>query len=253
MKTKTFFLLLFLSLSSFSMFAQTDMKAEEAKVLSLLKQLRSKDENINREVVAIQFEKTLKTVLSKKESWNYRFPELRTYISVATSDDKKIRTFGWDSLTGGSWHALRSFIQFKFGDKIHVVSLQDEKPMDEEEGNNILADAVILEIYPFGKGYLFEAYGTYGSGHHHKVLAYFELNQEALVRKAIFENDEVVYVFKIARKYKFDLLVNPEKATITHSEFLLDADSGFFLPTGKKVVLTFDGKQFIKQLKNEKP
>lgn len=251
MKTKTIFLLLFLGFYSLSIFAQTDMKAEEEKVISILKKLRSYSENVDREATAIHFEKTLKTLLSKEESWSYNFPELRKYISVKTAKDRKIRTFSWDSLLGGSWHALKNLIQFKSDGKIHVISLQDEKPVDdEEEGNDMFADAVILGIYPFEKGYLFEGYGTYGSGHHHKIVTYFELIDEKLVKKVIFENDELIYVFKIPRKYTFDLEVNIENKIITHSEFIMDDDNGFFKPTGKKVILTFDGKKFIKQIKN---
>ncbi|WP_046755912.1 hypothetical protein [Kordia jejudonensis] len=254
MKSKTFFIITFLSFYTLSMCAQIDMKVEEEKVLAALTQLRSKDATIDRDKAAIKFEKTLKTVLLKEESWSYKFPELRKYINIETSKDKKIRTFSWDSLTGGSWHALRSLIQFKSDEKIHVVSLQDDEPIDEEEeGNDMFADAIILGIYPFEKGYLFEGYGTYGSGHHHKIITYFELIDEELVRKAIFENNQDTYVFKIARKYEFDLEILTKNKTITHSEFVMDNDSGFFLPTGKKVLLTFDGTQFVKQIKNEKP
>ncbi|WP_430410689.1 hypothetical protein [Kordia sp.] len=254
MKTKTFFLGFFLSLYSLSMFAQTDMKVAEEKVLAVLKKLRSKDPAIDRAAVAIQFEKTLKKVLSSKESWAYTFPELRKYINIETSKDNKIRSFSWDTLTGGSWHAINSLLQFESDTEIHVVSIQDEKPIDdEEEGNDMFADAVILGIYPFYKGYLFEGYGTYGSGHHHKILTYFELINEKLVRKTIFENDESIYVFKIPRRYKFDLHVNIKTKTVTHSEFMMDNDTGFFKPTGKKVLLTFDGNKFVKQVKNEKP
>jgi hypothetical protein len=236
------------------MFAQADMKAEEEKVLVALTKLRSKDSDIDRSAVAIQFEKTLKTVLSNKESWRYTFPELRKYINIETSKDKKIRTFSWDTLTGGSWHALKSLIQFESDNQIHVVSIQDEKPIDEEEeGNDMFADAVILGIYPFHEGYLFEGYGTYGSGHHHKILTYFELINDKLVRKTIFENDQSIYVFKIPRRYKFDLLVDIKTKTVTHSEFVFDDDEGFYKPTGKKVLLTFNGQQFVKQIKDKKP
>lgn len=250
MKTKTFFLLLLLSFSTCSMFAQTDMKVAEEKVLAALTKLRSKDADIDRSALAIQFEKTLRTVLSNEESWNYAFPELRKYINIETSKDRKIRTFSWDTLTGGSWHALKSLIQFKSGIKIHVVSIQDEPVDEEEEGNDMFADAIIMGVYPFAKGYLFEGYGTYGSGHHHKILTYFELVNEKLVRKTIFENDESTYVFKIPRRYKFDLKVDVNTGTITHSEFVMDDDNGFFKPTGKQVLLTFNGKKFIKQIKD---
>lgn len=254
MKAKTIFLLLFISFYSLSSFAQVNMKAEEEKVITILKKLRSNDPEMDRSVVAIQFETTLRAVLSNKESWDYKFPELRKYISVTTAEDKKIRTFGWDSLTGGSWHALKNLIQFKFDAEIHVVSIQDEKPIDEEEeGNDIFADAVILEIYPFANGYIFEGYGTYGSGHHHKVLTYYELMNEKLERKTIFENNESIYVFQIPRRHKFDLKVVVKNGSITHSEFLMDDDNGFYKPTGKKVILTFDGKKFVKQVKAEKP
>ena len=250
MKTKAFVLLLFLSFYSLSCMAQIDMEVEEVKVIAALKKLRSDDPNLDRNQAAIQFESTLKKVLLLKESWNYSFPDLRKYINIETSRDRKIRTFSWDSLTGGSWHALRNLIQFEVEDKLKVVSFQKENPTDEEEGNDMFADAVILKMYRFHNGYLFEGFGTYGSGNHHKVIAYYELVNDELVRKSIFNNDKDIYVLMIPRRYKFDLKIDTYKGIITHSEYVMDDEIGFSKPTGKTVVLTFDGKKFIKQIKN---
>jgi len=41
--------------------------------------------------------------------------------------------------------------------------------------------------------------------------------------------------------------------TITHSEFVMDNDIGFYMPTEKQVILTFDGKKFNKTIKNKQP
>jgi hypothetical protein len=231
------------------------MKAEEEKILAVLTKLRSNSQDIDREKAAIQFENTLKTVLSKEESINYKFTELRKYIDIKQSKDKKIRSFSWDSRMGGSWHTLETFIQHKTTNGLRVFSLQDKKMLDDEEQdeNEVYRDAIILNIYAFNEGYLFEGFGTHGSGHHHKVLMYYKIVNDTLERKEIFENNKSIYVFLIPRRYDFDLKVDVEKGIITHSEFVMDDEIGFYQPTDKKVLLRFDGNKFKKQLKSKKP
>lgn len=249
MQIKTVVLMIFVSFYSLSSLAQIDMKAEETKVITALKKLRSDKSDLDRSKAALQFEQTLKKVLSYKESLNYPFSELQKYINIETSKDKKIRTFSWDNLSGGSWHALQNLIQFRTDNKLHVISFQKENP-NSEEGNDMFADAAILNIHRFYNGYLFEGYGTYGSGNHHKVIAYYELIDNKLVRKPIFETKKDIYALIIPRRYKFDLIIDATKGTITHSEYVMDDDIGFAQPTGKKVLLAFNGQQFVKQNKN---
>ncbi|MEM6684668.1 MAG: hypothetical protein AAF617_02640 [Bacteroidota bacterium] len=251
MKTKRSILLLIFTTFSFVAFAQIDMKAEEEKLIETLKMLRTPDSETDMGKVAAQFETELTTLLRKKESWSYRFPELRKYIDIKRSSDRKIRTFSWDSRLGGSWHTLETRIQHETANGLQVFSLQNKKLVDDEEqeGNEVYRDAIIIDIHSFANGYVFEGFGTHGSGHHHKVLMYYELSGDTLVRKEIFENNESIYVLLIPRRYDFDLSFDFEAQTITHSEFKMDDEIGFYMPTGKKVLLTFDGKKFKKQLK----
>lgn len=251
MKTKLTILFVVITAFSFAAFAQTDMKTAEANLLQTLKKLRSPDTETDMSAIAIQFETTLTKLLKKKESWNYRFPELRKYIDIKRSSDKKIRTFSWDSRMGGSWHTLETLIQHETAKGLRVFSLQNKKALDDEEMEESEAyrDAVVIDIYSFANGYLLEGFGTHGSGHHHKVLMYYELKNDTLERKGIFENNQSIYVLLIPRRYDFDLLLDFESKTITHSEFVMDNEIGFYMPTGKKVVLTFDGSTFKKTIK----
>ncbi|MEM6720956.1 MAG: hypothetical protein AAF611_16620 [Bacteroidota bacterium] len=252
MKTKIFFLVLLCSTFSLSAFAQIDMKVEEEKLLQVLKKLRSPDASLDLNKLSVQFENDMKAILKKEESWSYRFPELRKYIDIKQSKDKKIKTFSWDSRMGGSWHDLRTLIQHQTTAGLLVSSLQNKIALDDEEQSidEAYRDAAIINIYTFHNGYLFEGIGTHGSGNHHKVLMYYELEGDALERKTIFENKQSIYVLLIPRRYKFDLEVDIEAKTITHSEYVLDNEIGFYMPTDKKVLLSFDGRTFKKTIKN---
>jgi len=257
MKIKSFFLIIFV----FGAFAnqsnaQSKIKEAEQKIVALFKETKIVAYDTLYQKVVPQIRKEIKSVLAKKESWNHDFTALSKYVRITISPDKKIRTFGWDDRTGGSWHSMQSFIQFKINDEVYIYSFQDEnfdQSVIEEVNNEVFKDAVILKIYPIGKGYLFEAYGTHGSGHHHKVLAYYSIEKDGLMRKSVFDNDESIYVFKIPRGYELNIKVDTEKQQITHQEFVLDDEIGFFQPTGKKVLLTFNGKKFVKQIKDKKP
>lgn len=240
---------------SLTSYAQLYMKTAEADLVQILQKLRSPDVETTIVSVAEKFETTLKKLLKQEKSWSYTFPELRKYIDIKTSKDGLIRTFSWDSRMGGSWHDVRTLIQHQTTEGLRVSSLQNKKMLDDDEGqaeDEMYRDAAIIDIYTFHNGYLFEGIGTHGSGHHHKVLLYYELVNDTLKRKDIFENNQSIYVLLIPRKYDFDLNVDVNTKTITHSEYKLDDDIGFYLPTGKKVLLTFDGNTFKKQLKNKK-
>jgi hypothetical protein len=234
MKTKTIFLLLFISFYSLSSYAQSSMKAEEEKVISILKKLRSNDPEMDLEEVVIQFETTLKAVLSKKESWNYPFTALSEQIRMTISEDKKIRTFGWDSRMGGSWHTLKTLVQYKTTTGVDVFSFQEENEDMDYDDEEVFRDVVIIEIYQIGNGYLLEGWGTHGSGHEHKILAYYEFENDQLNRKSAFEKGANFYVIQIPRRNDFELEVNITAQEISHNDFIYDEEMGFYKPTGKR-------------------
>lgn len=234
MKTKTIFLLLLLSLYSVAGFSQSSIKSEEEKVITILQKLRSNDLEMDLEDVVIQFETTLKILLSNKESWNYSFTELSKRINITTSKDKKIRTFGWDSRMGGSWHTLKTFVQYKTTNGVAVFSFQKENEEMDYDDEEVFRDIVIIEIHQLKKGYLLEGWGTHGSGHEHKILAYYEFENDTLQRKSAFEKGANFYVIQIPRRNDFDLEVNTKTQEISHNDFVFDDEEGFYKPTGKR-------------------
>ena len=242
MKTKTIFLVLFISFYSLSGFSQTDMKVEEEKVITILQKLRSNDPEMDLEEVVIQFETTLKTLLSNKESWNYSFAKLSELIRITISKDKKIRTFGWDNRMGGSWHMLKTLVQHKTTNGVAVFSFQEESEEMDYDDEEVFRDVVIIEIHQLKKGYLLEGWGTHGSGHEHKILAYYEFENDTLQRKSAFEKGANYYVLEIPRRNEFELEVNTKTQEISHNEFVLDEEIGFYKPTGKRITVQLQFK-----------
>ncbi len=242
MKTKTIFLLVFLGCYSLSSFSQSSIKAEEEKVIANLQKLRSNDPEMDLEEVVTQFETSLKTVLSNKESWDYPFTALSELIRMTVSPDKKIRTFGWDNRMGGSWHSLKTLVQYKTATGVAIFSFQEENEEMDYDDDEVFRDVVIIEIYQIGKGYLLEGWGTHGSGHEHKILAYYEFENDQLQRKSAFEKGADLYVIQIPRRNDFELDVNTKTEEISHNEFVYDEEEGFYKPTGKRKIVQLQFK-----------
>jgi hypothetical protein len=240
---KTTFAIFFLSLFYISLSAQTDIEIAEDTIVKALLKLRSNEQGIDKEAVANQFETLLTKALSKKESWEHRFSKLRKYINVKRSHDKKIRTFGWDSRLGGSWHTLITLIQYKTPTGVSVFSFQKKSDDFDYPAADAYRDAVVIDIYQLKKGYLLEAWGTHGSGHHHRIFAYYEFENGALVRKPAFAESKNYYVLVIPRRDKFGIEVNTQTEEISHYEFVLDDDIGFYKPTGKRKTVQLHIKQ----------
>ena len=156
MKAKTIFVLLFISLYSIAGFSQSSIKAEEEKVITILQKLRSNDPEMEFEEVVIQFETTLKILLSNKGSWNYPFTELSKKINIKISKDNKNRTFVWDSRMGGSWHTLKTLVQHKTTNRVAIFSFQKESEDMDYEEEDAFRDVVIIKIHQLKNSYLLE-------------------------------------------------------------------------------------------------
>jgi hypothetical protein len=231
---KTIFYSFFFSLISMTLSAQTNIETAEDEIVKVFLKLRSNEPDIDREAVAKEFEILLTKTLSKKESWEHRFSKLRKYMDVERSDDKKIRTFGWDTRLGGSWRMLITLVQHKTATGMSVFSFQKRNDDFEYPEEDAYRDAIVIAIHQLKKGYLLEAWGTHGSGHHHRIFTYHEFENDKLVRKPAFANGKNYYTLVIPRRNDFGIEVNTQTEEISHFDFVLDNDIGFYKPTGKR-------------------
>lgn len=83
------------------------------------------------------FEKMLSKYLSAVPStMAYPFSELKKEgLSIATSSDKQLRIYSWDSRMGGSMHIFSNIYQFRVGDKIYAHSANESDKDGDTRGS----------------------------------------------------------------------------------------------------------------------
>jgi len=111
--------------------------------------------------------------------------------------------------------------------------------------NSSFTDAIIYEIHELiiddKFHFLTIGWGTHGSGHHHKIVQIFKIENGNFVNcKKCFDFNENLVV-QAARIYKINVEYNSEKKEITHDEFV--QNEGFYLETGNSITWELiDGK-----------
>ncbi|MBJ2173844.1 hypothetical protein JBL43_06310 [Aureibaculum sp. A20] len=218
------------------------IKAEKALV-TLFEKLKNSEPRIRYESVAPSFEKELLVTLNLHNSWQYPFQELSKKIRILSSKDSLIRTFAWDEREGGSRHNMKSYIQYKNNDIVHIENLRDN---EEENG---FRNATINEIVAFDNGYFIAGWGTFGSGAMHLIITYYKFVDGILKPWPIFENNTTEYGIEISRGDKFNLKIDPKLQQITFNETLYNEDMGYYYQTGKLTTLAFIDrlKTFVKK------
>jgi len=183
--------------------------------------------------------------LATKTSFDCKLDSLNTEIRIIQSEDKLLRVFSWDELSGGTWHDMASFAQFKTTTgNIHVRQLDTEREVELSTHT----DVVINKIHQIKIGhkthYLLIGWGTHGAGHHHMTAQIFSIVDEKLVKcTTCFESGEDLVV-ESARSYPPKITYNPATGEITHNEFVEGENSGFLEPTGKVITLKLKNGKF---------
>jgi hypothetical protein len=166
------FLLVMVTMSCFGQ--KTTMAAREKKLVKLYKALqdsRYEEPYEHSESLRKEFSETLEKTLLLKESIDHPFDSLSEYISISRSEDKKLRIFSWDDLSGGTWHVCTSRAQYIYGGMPKLTRLDTGREM-ELGGYTDATFGSIYKIIMNGKeAYLVMGYGTHGSGEHFSIAA----------------------------------------------------------------------------------
>jgi len=194
--------------------------------------------------LAIRFKDHLAKTLGKSESWNVDFDQLSKKVKIVQSNDKQLRIFSWDDLTGGTWHALSVLAQFVTAQgEVKVKALSE----GDEGMTGAYTDVIISQIHEIEIGgqlhYLTIGRGTHGSGHHHALAQIFIIinNQLKACKQCFATNDHLAVV--APRSSKINLMFHPVEMKLSHNEFTYNDETGLFKPTGKIVEwLLIDGK-----------
>ena len=188
----------------------------------------------NRDSIGLQIKQKIKNLLTNPETFDYPFDSTSKYIKITKSPDNKLRIYSWNEMSGGTWHDIAVFAQFKTdNDKIRLRQLDS----DNEDMTGEFTDAGIYEIHTITIDnqihYLTLGAGTHGSGHHHSIVQIFKIQGENLVKcEDCFEFQKDLVV-EVPRAQNIDLQFNSDKLEITHNEFRLVDSTGFSMSTGE--------------------
>jgi len=166
--------------------------------------------------------------LSNDESLNYPYDSLAKRISIHTSDDKKLKTFSWDRLEGGSWHEMASYAQYQTSEGVKCMPLNSGKEDSDGEPTSV----VIYENHTIKVDkenyYLLIGWGTYGSGKHHSLARVYQVENDTLVQQeSFFDQDKYLYT-EANRGSSITLTYQPEQQIITYFSYEFDEEIGFY-------------------------
>ena len=193
-----------------------------------------------------QFRKGLEDLLSNPNSFDYPFVELAQKIKIRISKDKRVRIFSWDDNTNPDWRHICSIAQYKDDHgkiRIRWLSVGDEYLTGE------FTDVWIYGIHELGSGkhkrYMTIGEGTHGEGQHHLCIQIFGIDGKDLVRcQNCFENASDYLVIQAILLDHFNLIYNQEDFEISYSTFERDESSGFYIKTGERTKLRYNGTVF---------
>jgi hypothetical protein len=211
MQSKSIFLCILLFLSYFFAHCQTTVSQKIDKLLTNdFRKLISSD------VFAPIFKEKLIKHLKKPITFTQKLDSLSQYLTISTSEDKKIKFYSWDDRTGGSWHNINCFAQFEGSNgKIIVQQLNTENELE-------FTDSAIYEIYKLiiknKTYYLTLAWGTHGSGEEHRIIQVFSMSDDKLTKyKACFTNNNDL-ILHYGRTETLNLTFNPTTKIISYNK-----------------------------------
>jgi hypothetical protein len=183
------------------------------------------------------FKDRIKKDLATPSSFTNPYDSLSSEILILQSDDHLLRIFSWDELSGGTWHDMAAFAQFKTASgSIGVQQLDTDREMEMSTYTDVLIREIHQVTIKNKTHYLLIGDGTHGAGHHHTTAQIFSIERDKLVKcKDCFESGEELVV-ESARIYKTGLKYDPASGKLSYTEFKED-EGGFKSPTGKVITL----------------
>ncbi|MEL6987392.1 MAG: hypothetical protein AAGK97_06135, partial [Bacteroidota bacterium] len=182
-----------------------------------------------------------------RHSDNNQFDSLSTRIKIVESQNKLLTIYSWDEKTGGSWHSIRALAKFRTEDhKFKVIEITGGSAEGDE-----LTGELIYQIHEFLFAnkiyYLTFGWGSGGGGHHYTIVQIFEIRKDNLINCKNFFNSNENLIVRAPRSSKINLKYNSERCEITHNEFKLNEETGFFYETGSIAKWKFLDNKFRKQ------
>lgn len=160
-------------------------------------------------------------------------------IVVSMADDKKVFTYSWDRLDGGTSHNYMNYLVYVDQEnKCHNKAFNAMENTDEVGYYNI-------ESVESGNKhlYLLFGYGTYGGGQQHYVIRILEIEGKSIAECIECYPDQKIVKIVSNRSQNIELNYDSRKKAISYRQFQYNEDTGFFASKYSIVNLRFiDGK-----------
>jgi hypothetical protein len=238
-------LMLFSLLSAGYAHGQTSTKAFDRNLSDMYRQLLNAEYDKRYDSLAPAFKRNLIRYLSSPITLINSLDTLETLITIRQSPDKKVKFYSWDELTGGTWHEINSFVQFRStGGKVLYRQLDTDKEMDDGG----YTDSEIYEVHEIKEGlvtyYLAFGWGTHGSGSQHQVVYLFKIDGDRFVKCEAFNDKETELVFEYPRSDKLNLEYDDVTKTLSFDDFISNENEQLPRKSGKRTKLQFAKGRF---------
>lgn len=216
----------------------TELIKIDSELTTLYKSMLSADPQLRFEKLAPEFKKQLSKQLVKPIIFNKTLDSLSVYLTIKSSPDKSIKFYSWDEHTGGTWHTIQCFAQFKSKNgTIHVKQLSSEN----ESITGGYTSSEIYEVHEINNDktrfYLTFAWGTHGGGYQHAIIRLFKIDNDKLTTCESCLVNTNNLVIEYSRSDKLNLTFNPTTQEITYNEFIKTEESERYTTTGKTITL----------------
>jgi hypothetical protein len=164
-----------------------------------------------------EFLTQMKAALLDPVTFGGTLDSLKTYITIQTSPDQKVKFYSWDALDGGTWHNFHCFAQFQGADgKVHYLQIDT----GDEDRDGAYTDSEIIEVLEIqvqGQTfYLTRAWGTHGSGMQHQFIQVYRFIDGSLVHCESCMGEDGGFAIEYPRSSKLDFVFDPMKNQISY-------------------------------------
>lgn len=245
---KNCFIIFFYTILSPNAFSQlSNNNSIDQQLTNLYKKVVATSQE-ERSSAALLFETELLKNLKSSVTFENRLDSLEKYITIRTSNDKKLKFYSWDELAGGSWHSIICYAQFKTGDG-HIIVQKVNSGESMENGDFTDSEAYEINELKIDNNtyYLTFSWGTHGSGRQHSRIEIYSIIADKLapVFSLLPENKSITLEYP--RVEKLNLFFDPIKKEINYNEFSLDGETGTYRKTGKLIILKLISEKFVYQ------
>ena len=208
--------ILFCQISMISSYCQVTIKNIDSTLSRIFKKLQKSNRDLISDSIGPLFKEQLKKYLLLPITFNNKLDSLETLITIKQSPDKKIKFYSWDELSGGSWHEMNAFAQFKTaGNKVSSQQIDTDEEM-KEGGYTDSKIVEVNEIKENGKVYYVTfGWGTHGSGNQHMIIQVFRIVGNKLRKCPAFHPNQRELVIEYPRWKKLGLEFDKQTNSIS--------------------------------------